>query len=184
MAERGEPRAAEELLPLVYEELRRLAARRLAREKPGQTLQATALVNEAYMRLVGGDGGKDWDGRGHFFAAAAEAMRRIVIDNARRKRSEKRGGGFQRQAIDEVEVVAATTDLDVLALDEALTRIAPEGISDAAYAEVREQFAEAELSDLTWRVAAINGWNRLNVAFRNMPGSKDKMYGLDKAGLN
>jgi RNA polymerase sigma factor (TIGR02999 family) len=137
--ERGEPRAAEELLPLVYEELRRLAARRLSREKPGQTLQATALVNEAYMRLVGGDGGKDWDGRGHFFAAAAEAMRRIVIDNARRKRSEKRGGGFRRQAIDEVEVevVAAPADLDVLALDEALTRLAAEAPDTAELVKLR-----------------------------------------------
>jgi RNA polymerase sigma factor (TIGR02999 family) len=135
--ERGEPRAAGELLPLVYEELRRLAARRLAREKPGQTLQATALVNEAYMRLVGGNGGGSWDGRGHFFAAAAEAMRRIVIDNARRKRSEKHGGGFQRQAIDEVEVVAATADLDVLALDEALTRLAAEAPETAELVKLR-----------------------------------------------
>jgi RNA polymerase sigma factor (TIGR02999 family) len=125
------------LLPLVYEELRRLAARRLAREKPGQTLQATALVNEAYMRLVGGNGGGSWDGRAHFFAAAAEAMRRIVIDNARRKRSEKHGGGFQRQAIDEVEVVAATADLDVLALDEALTRLAAEAPETAELVKLR-----------------------------------------------
>src|SRR5436305_10360324 len=95
----GDPHAAEQLLPLVYDELRRLAAQKLAHEPPGQTLQATALVHEAYLRLVGmaGTAGQqDWDGRGHFFAAAAEAMRRILVENARRKRSQKHGGGRQR----------------------------------------------------------------------------------------
>src|SRR5436190_15249498 len=91
--ERGDPRAAEQLLPLVYDELRRLAARRLAREAPGQTLQATALVHEAYLRLVGGAGGQDWNGRRHFFAAAAEAMRRILVEQARRKGCVRHGGG-------------------------------------------------------------------------------------------
>src|ERR1700757_4176669 len=86
----GDPHAADQLLPLVYDELRRLAKQKLAQEKPGQTLQATALVHEAYMRLVGDDGSRGWDSRGHFFAAAAEAMRRILVDNARRKRAEKR----------------------------------------------------------------------------------------------
>ena len=90
----GDPQAAESLLPLVYDELRRLAARRLAQEKPGQTLQATALVHEAYLRLVGGDPDRLWDGRGHFFAAAAEAMRRILVENARSKARQKRGGGL------------------------------------------------------------------------------------------
>jgi RNA polymerase sigma factor (TIGR02999 family) len=94
--DQGDPRAAEQLLPLVYDELRRLAARRLAQEKPGQTLQATALVHEAYLRLVGGDSGAPWSGRGHFFAAAAEAMRRILIDAARSKQAGKRGGGWRR----------------------------------------------------------------------------------------
>src|SRR5690348_3238813 len=91
--EQGDPHAAEQLLPLVYDELRRLAAQRLAQEKPGQTLQATALVHDAYLRLVDVDQPQDWNGRGHFFAAAAEAMRRSLVDNARRKRSQKRGGG-------------------------------------------------------------------------------------------
>src|SRR5947207_5496925 len=90
--ERGDPHAAEHLLPLVYDALRTLAARRLAREKPGQTLQATALVHEAYLRLVGGGQAGDWNSRGHFFAAAAEAMRRILVENARRKHTEKHGG--------------------------------------------------------------------------------------------
>jgi RNA polymerase sigma factor (TIGR02999 family) len=135
--ERGDPRVAEELLPLVYEELRRLAARRLAREKPGQTLQATALVNEAYMRLVGGDGGRSWDGRGHFLAAAAEAMRRILIDNARRKQCEKHGGGRRRRELDEVEIPAGTVDADVLALDEALIRFAAEDPAKAELVKLR-----------------------------------------------
>ena len=90
--EQGDAQAGEQLLPLVYDELRRLAAQRLAQEKPGQTLQATALVHEAYLRLVGGEQTQDWDGRRHFFAAAAEAMRRILVENARRKQSRKRGG--------------------------------------------------------------------------------------------
>jgi RNA polymerase sigma factor (TIGR02999 family) len=94
--ERGDPNAAEQLLPLVYAELRRLAAARLAAEKPGQTLQATALVHEAYLRLVGGNAPRSWDGRGHFFAAAAEAMRRILVDQARRRQRDKRGGNARR----------------------------------------------------------------------------------------
>ena len=98
--EQGDPQAAERLLPLVYDELRELASRRLAREAPGQTLQATALVHEAYLRLVGGDPGRRWDGRGHFFAAAAEAMRRILVDRARDRRRLKRGGGRRRVDLD------------------------------------------------------------------------------------
>jgi RNA polymerase sigma factor (TIGR02999 family) len=122
--EQGDPLAAEQLLPLVYAELRELAARRLARERPGQTLQATALVHEAYLRLVGGDRPRDWNGRGHFYAAAAEAMRRILIETARRKNSRKRGGGQVRRDIDAIDVVAPETPDEVLALDEALTRLA------------------------------------------------------------
>src|SRR5436189_5732243 len=95
--EAGDPQAAAALLPLVYDELRKLAAQRLTEEKPGQTLQATALVHEAYLRLAGGDGRQQWNGRAHFFAAAAEAMRRILIDNARRRKAQKRGDGWQRQ---------------------------------------------------------------------------------------
>jgi len=124
--DQGDPRAAEELLPLVYDELRRLAAQRLAQEKPGQTLQATALVHEAYLRLVGGDSGRHWESRGHFFAAAAEAMRRILIDNARRKRRPKLGGGRHRVSLDEALCLGVAPDDDLLALDEALEKLANE----------------------------------------------------------
>src|SRR5690349_8972202 len=102
--EQGDPRAAEQLLPMVYDELRKLAARLLAHERPGQTLQATALVHEAYLRLVGGPQQR-WDGRGHFFAAAAEAMRRILVENARRKGRQKRGGDLARVEFDEADLV-------------------------------------------------------------------------------
>jgi RNA polymerase sigma factor (TIGR02999 family) len=120
--DQGDPRAAEQLLPLVYDELRKLAAQRLAQEKPGQTLQATALVHEAYLRLVGAEDGKAWDNRGHFFAAAAEAMRRILIDQARTKQSQRRGGGRQRVELDHVDLALPEADLDVLALHEVLER--------------------------------------------------------------
>jgi RNA polymerase sigma factor (TIGR02999 family) len=120
--ERGDPSAAEQLLPLVYDELRKLAAQRLAQEKPGQTLQPTALVHEAYLRLVGSEGGPAWDSRGHFFAAAAEAMRRILIDQARTKQSQRRGGGRQRVELEHVDVAAAESAPDVLALNEVLGR--------------------------------------------------------------
>ena len=120
--ESGDPAAAEQLLPLVYDELRKLAAARMAAEKPGQTLQATALVHEAYVRLVGCDQGKQWDSRGHFFSAAAEAMRRILIDQARHKQSQRHGGGRKRQDVEHVEITAPEPSLEVLALDEALER--------------------------------------------------------------
>src|SRR5262245_40621686 len=128
--DQGEPMATEQLLPLVYDELRRLAAAKLAQEKPGHTLQATALVHEAYLRLVGKNhrqGANDagnWDGRGHFFCAAAEAMRRILIDQARRKARLKRGGEVDRFELDDVEISMAGPSDDVLALDDALTRFA------------------------------------------------------------
>ncbi len=122
--EQGDPRAAEELLPLVYDELRKLAAQRLAREKPGQTLQATALVHEAYLRLIGPDNAPDWDSRAHFFAAAAEAMRRILVDSARRKASKKRGGGVERCILDEAQLEMDEDADDLLALDEALSQLA------------------------------------------------------------
>jgi RNA polymerase sigma factor (TIGR02999 family) len=127
---RGEAQAADELWPLVYDELRRLAAQKLAQEAPGQTLQPTALVHEAYLRLVcGGKGSAQagephWDGRGHFFAAAAEAMRRILIDSARRKRTLKRGGGGAHPRRDLPDVAAPEADDDLLALDEALHKLA------------------------------------------------------------
>jgi RNA polymerase sigma factor (TIGR02999 family) len=118
----GDSRAAEELLPLVYDELRHLAARKLAGEKPGQTLEATALVHEAYLRLVGSEE-PHWTGRTHFFAAAAEAMRRILVDNARRKRSQKRGGNVSLHRIDEGQIAAPEPAVDLVALDEALVKL-------------------------------------------------------------
>src|SRR5262245_40249675 len=104
--EQGDPSAAEQLLPLVYDELRKLAAQKLAQERPGQTLEATALVHEAYLRLAGADEQKNWNSRGHFFAAAAEAMRRILVDNARRKKRQKRGGDFKRVELVDVPAPA------------------------------------------------------------------------------
>jgi RNA polymerase sigma factor (TIGR02999 family) len=121
-AEEGDPRAAQELLPLVYDELRKLAAQRIAKEKPGQTLQATALVHEAYLRLVGTED-PGWNGRGHFFAAAAEAMRRILVEKARRKASQKAGGGRDRVEFEEIEPAMDAPDIDLLALDEALQNL-------------------------------------------------------------
>jgi RNA polymerase sigma factor (TIGR02999 family) len=118
--EQGDPHASEQLLPLVYDELRKLAAQRLAQEKPGQTLQATALVHEAYLRLVDAGAAPKWDSRGHFFAAAAEAMRRILIDNARRKQRVKHGAGLDRVDLDKVAIAIDSPIDDVLALDEAL----------------------------------------------------------------
>jgi RNA polymerase sigma factor (TIGR02999 family) len=122
--ESGDPSAAEQLLPLVYDELRKLAAARLALEKPGQTLVATALVHDAYVRLVGGDAPQSWNGRGHFVAAAAEAMRRILVENARRKASLKQGGALRRVDLNSACAVTEPTSVDLLALDEALTNLA------------------------------------------------------------
>jgi RNA polymerase sigma factor (TIGR02999 family) len=122
--EQGDPHAAEQLLPLVYEELRRLAAQKLVQEKPGQTLEATALVHEAYLRLVDGEKAQHWSSRGHFFAAAAEAMRRILVDAARGKQSLKRGAGRCRHTLDEANLVEPRIDGDILALNEALDRLA------------------------------------------------------------
>jgi RNA polymerase sigma factor (TIGR02999 family) len=135
--EGGDAEAAEQLLPLVYDELRRLAARRLAREKPGQTLQATALVHEAYLRLVGNGSGRGWEGRGHFFAAAAEAMRLILINRARDKARLKHGGGLRRVSLDRVELGYETDGLDLLALDEAMTRLAAEEPQCASLVKLR-----------------------------------------------
>jgi RNA polymerase sigma factor (TIGR02999 family) len=145
--EQGDPAAAEQLLPLVYDELRKLAAAKLANEKPGQTLQATALVHEAYLRLV--DAGNDarWDSRGHFFSAAAEAMRRILVEQYRRKQRIKHGGDVHKQAMP--EIAAEQTGQDMLALDEAMTALAAEDEQAAKVVELRyfaglghEQIAE------------------------------------------
>jgi RNA polymerase sigma factor (TIGR02999 family) len=133
----GDPGAAAQLLPLVYDELRRLAAHHLAGEAPGQTLQPTALVHEAYLRLVGRDADQAWDGRGHFFAAAAVAMRRILVESARRKKSGKRGG--DRARLDLAESLLAAPELreDLLALDEALTRLAATNKTAAELVQLR-----------------------------------------------
>jgi RNA polymerase sigma factor (TIGR02999 family) len=120
----GAPSAAERLLPLVYDELRKLAAAKLAQERPGQTLEATALVHEAYLRLVGNGESRDWNGRGHFFAAAAEAMRRILVENARHKKSAKAGGPWQRQELIDAALAVDSTGDDIFAVDEALSRLA------------------------------------------------------------
>src|SRR5213593_2841746 len=135
--DRGEPRAASELLPLVYDELRQLAAQKLAQEKPGQTLDATALVHEVYLRLVDVDQAQHWNSRGHFFAAAAEAMRRILIENARRKGRAKHGGGRRRQHPDLDALRADGPDEELLALHEALERFAAREPLKARLVELR-----------------------------------------------
>jgi len=122
--EQGDPHAAEQLLPLVYGELRKLAAQKLAQEEPGQTLQATALVHEAYLRLVDVEKVQSWNSRGHFFGAAAEAMRRILVENARRKKGLKHGGDLSRRELDEVRLAIPETREDLLALDTALNKLA------------------------------------------------------------
>ena len=127
---RGDPRAPEQLLPLVYDELRKLAAQKLAQEKPGQTLEATALVHEAYVRLVDTDQVPHWNSRGHFFAAAAEAMRRILVDQARNKMSRKRGGGLERLPLEEVDIGVPQPAVDLLAVNDALAKF--ESIDKAA----------------------------------------------------
>lgn len=149
--EQGDPHAAEQLLPLVYDELRKLAAQKLVQEAPGQTLQATALVHEAYLRLVaGGDasasGEQKWDSRGHFFAAAAEAMRRILINRARDKNRVKRGGERRRVDLDRLEIALDTNDEQLIALDEALNRLAVEDPDAARLVNLRF-FAGLTLKD-------------------------------------
>jgi RNA polymerase sigma factor (TIGR02999 family) len=135
--EQGDPHAAEQLLPLVYDELRKLAAQKLAQEKPGQTLQATALVHEAYLRLVDVDKAQHWNSRGHFFAAAAEAMRRILVEDARRKRAPKHGGDRQRIDLAELELATNSTPDEVLMLDEAISQLAREDPAAAEVAKLR-----------------------------------------------
>jgi RNA polymerase sigma factor (TIGR02999 family) len=170
--EQGDPQAAEGLLPLVYDELRRLAARRLAHEKPGQTLQATALVHEAYLRLVGTQD-PGWDSRGHFFASAAEAMRRILVDNARRKKATKASGGRARVALAEAELVIEEPRVDLLALDEALAALEAKDRRKADLIKLRyfagltvEQAAQAlgistSTADNDWAYA--RSWLRLSM---------------------
>ena len=172
--EHGDPQASEQLLPLVYEELRRLAGQKMAQESAGQTLQATALVHEAYLRLVGAGNRQHWNSRGHFFGAAAEAMRRILVDGAKRKKSAKRGGDFERAELGEDEIVAPSRNIDLIALDEALNQLA---LHDARKAEVVKlryfagltirQAADAlEISESTadadWAYA--KSWLRVHIA--------------------
>jgi RNA polymerase sigma factor (TIGR02999 family) len=135
--ESGDPSTAERLLPLVYQELRELAAAKLRHEKPGQTLQATALVHEAFLRLVKTDSNRHWDSRRHFFSAAAEAMRRILVESARRKKRLKRGGGLARDPLDDLAIESPASSLDLLALDEALTRLAQEDPEKAELVQLR-----------------------------------------------
>src|SRR5947207_3814666 len=144
--EQGDPRAAERLLPLVYDELRKLAAQKLSQEKPGQTLQATALVHEAYLRLVGARMAQRWDSRGHFFAAAAEAMRRILLNRARDKKRAKRGGERRRVDLDQMEIALNTSDEQLIELDEALNQLAVEDPDAARLVNLRF-FAGLTLKD-------------------------------------
>jgi RNA polymerase sigma factor (TIGR02999 family) len=175
--DQGDPHAAGHLLPLVYDELRQLAAHKLAQEKPGQTLQATALVHEAYLRLVGSDVGPHWNSRGHFFAAAAEAMRRILVENARRKHAKKRGREHHRITLDEAEVVSPSHDEDWLLLDDAVSALAREDPATADVANLR-LFAgmsveeAAEVLHLS-RATAFRHWTYarawLNARLRDAP---------------
>jgi RNA polymerase sigma factor (TIGR02999 family) len=135
--ESGDPTASEQLLPLVYDELRKLAAQKLAQEKPGQTLQATALVHEAYLRLVDAEQSQRWNGRGHFFAAAAEAMRRILIENARRKGRHKRGGNLRRIDLDMADLVSTVSPDELLTVDDAIEKLAQEDPAAAQLVKIR-----------------------------------------------
>ena len=156
--DQGDPGAARQLLPLVYDELRKLAARRLAQEKPGQTLEATALVHEAYIRLVGmppGGEARAWEGRGHFFAAAAEAMRRILVEKARRKGRRKHGGDLPRVDVELANIASPMPDGDLLALDDAMTRLAAEDPIRARLVELR--FFAGLSNEEAARILGISG---------------------------
>ncbi len=163
--EQGDPQAADQLLPLVYDELRRLAAHKLAQEKPGQTLEATALVHEAYLRLVDGEQVKRWNSRGHFFAAAAEAMRHILVDNARRKRRTKHGGDRQRISLDESLPARPTNSEQVLALDDALRRLEGQDPEAAAIVKLR-YFAGLSVEEAAQavRMSRANAYRHWNFA--------------------
>jgi RNA polymerase sigma factor (TIGR02999 family) len=183
--EAGDAHAADELLPLVYDELRKLAAAHLADERPGQTLQPTALVHEAYVRLVGPDPDRNWGGRAHFFAAAAEAMRRILLDAARRKGRLKRGGGMARRSLDGIDPAAPENSDDLLALDEALGQLAADDPQAAELVRLRfyaglpiPEVARVlgispRTADRTWAYA--RAW--LHQAVAGGPGPGDKNPG-------
>jgi RNA polymerase sigma factor (TIGR02999 family) len=181
--EQGDPHAAGQLLPLVYDELRRLAAQRLAEEKPGQTLEATALVHEAYLRLVDVDKAQQWNSRGHFFAACAEAMRRILVEQARRKGRHKHGGSCPRVEIEMDDLASPLPDEDLLALDEALTRLEAQDPLRARLVRLRfyagltnDQAAEilgvsASTARRSWRYA--RAWLHRELARGDEPGEPD-----------
>ena len=180
--EQGDPKAAEKLLPLVYDELRKLAAAKMAQEKPGQTLQATGLVHEAYLRLVDAEKAQNWNSRGHFFAAAAEAMRRILVEQSRRKKTLKAGGGRQRVELSRIEPAACEERVDLLALDEALERLETRDSRKAELIKLRffagltnQQAAEAlgisvSTADADWAYA--KSWLRLEMG-GNAQGGAD-----------
>jgi RNA polymerase sigma factor (TIGR02999 family) len=170
--EQGDPHAAEQLLPLVYDELRKLAGQKLAQENPGQTLQATALVHDAYIRLVDVDKVQQWNSRGHFFAAAAEAMRRILVDQARRKQADKRGGQGQRQPLDDADLGYAAPADELLDIDDALTRLAGEDAQAARLIQLR-YFAGLSIEDAAEvvgisRSTAYEHWSYARVRLKTL----------------
>lgn len=179
--EQGDSSAADQLLPLVYDELRKLAADRLSREQPGQTLQATALVHEVWLRLVGSKKSQQWDGRGHFFAAAAESMRRILMNRARDKKRLKRGGNFRRLNLDQIEIALDTPDEELIALDEAMQLLAKEDPLSAQLVKLRffgglsqRQAAEAlrmapRTADRQWAYARAWLFDRLDANIGESP---------------
>jgi RNA polymerase sigma factor (TIGR02999 family) len=174
----GDPHATDQLLPLVYDELRKLAAQRLAQEQPGQTLDATALVHEAYLRLVEA---QHWDSRGHFFAAAAEAMRRILVDNARRKRAQIHGGGRQRLDLREGDRISRATPDEVLALDEAIAKLSGEDPSTANLIKLRmfAGFSVSEAADALGisRATAYRQWTYARAWLRAEMGDDQELKG-------
>jgi RNA polymerase sigma factor (TIGR02999 family) len=170
--EQGDPHAASQLLPLVYDELRQLAAQKMAQETPGQTLQATALVHEAYLRLVDGDKAAHWNSRAHFFGAAAEAMRRILVDQARRKQADKRGGQGRRVPLDDAAVGFTSPTDELLDIDEALTRLAAEDPQAARLIQLR-YFAGLSIEDAAEvvgisRSAAYEHWSYARVRLKTL----------------
>lgn len=173
----GEPQAAAELLPLVYDELRRLAAARMAAERADHTLQPTALVHEAYLKLTGGSQPQQWAGRTHFFAAAAEAMRRILVDDARKRAALKRGGGLTRVPLDDADVGSPPRDEEILAIDEALTRLADEDPTSTQLIQLRyfgglTLEAAAELLGIA-RSTAYEHWAYARARLRCLLGDSD-----------
>src|SRR5439155_1573563 len=168
--ERGDPSAAEQLLPLVYDELRKLAAQRLAHERPGQTLEATALVHEAYLRLVNVEQAQHWNSRGHFFAAAAEAMRRLLINRARDKKRVKRGGERCRVDLDQIEIALDSSDEQLIALDEALSQLAVEDPDAARLVNLRF------FAGLTLKDAAVSLGLALRTAERQWAYARAWLY--------